>query len=139
MLMQHTVGQLKALKLDGMARAFEEQSALTASTSLPFEERVSMLVDREIAWRDTRRLERLLRAAKLKHTQACVEDVIYDGSRGLDQRLVATLASCDWIRNAQSLILTGPTGAGKSWLACAFGQQACRQGFSVLYQRVPRL
>lgn len=139
MLMQHTVGQLKALKLDGMARAFEEQSALTASTSLPFEERFSMLVDREIAWRDTRRLERLLRAAKLKHTQACVEDVIYDGSRGLDQRLIATLASCDWIRNAQSLILTGPTGAGKSWLACAFGQQACRQGFSVLYQRVPRL
>jgi len=130
MLQQHTVGQLKALKLDGMARAFEEQSVLAASSSLAFEERLAMLVDREIAWRDTRRLERLLRSAKLKHTQACVEDVIYDGSRGLDQRLVATLAGCDWIRNAQSLILTGPTGAGKSWLACAFGQQACRQGFS---------
>lgn len=98
MLMQHTVGQLKALKLDGMARAFEEQSILAASASLPFEERFSMLVDREIAWRDTRRLERLLRSAKLKHTQACLEDVVYDGSRGLDQRLVATLASCDWIR-----------------------------------------
>ncbi len=139
MLMQHTVGQLKALKLDGMARAFEEQSILAASASLPFEERFSMLVDREIAWRDTRRLERLLRSAKLKHTQACLEDVVYDGSRGLDQRLGATLASCDWIRNAQSLILTGATGAGKSWLACAFAQQACRQGFSALYLRVPRL
>lgn len=139
MLMQHTVGQLKALKLDGMARAFEEQSALAASSSLPFEERFSMLVDREIAWRDTRRLERLLRTAKLKHAQACVEDVIYDASRGLEQRLIATLASCDWIRNAQSLILTGPTGVGKSWLACAFAQQACRQGFSALYLRVPRL
>ncbi|SOZ32735.1 transposase (fragment) [Cupriavidus taiwanensis] len=65
--------------------------------------------------------------------------MVYDGSRGLDQRLVATLASCDWIRNAQSLILTGATGAGKSWLACAFAQQACRQGFSALYLRVPRL
>lgn len=139
MLQQHTVGQLKALKLDGMARAFEEQAGLVASSSLAFEERFAMLVDREIAWRDTRRLERLLRSAKLKHTQACIEDVAYDGNRGLDQRLVATLAGCDWIRNAQSLILTGPTGAGKSWLACAFGQQACRQGFSVLYLRVPRL
>jgi DNA replication protein DnaC len=101
--------QLKALKLDGMARAFEEQSTLTASTSLSFEERVGMLVDRELAWRDTRRLERLLRAAKLKNPQACVEDIEYRQSRGLDQRIVATLAGCDWVRNAQNLILTGPT------------------------------
>lgn len=139
MLMQHTLTQLKALKLDGMARAFEEQSTLTASTSLSFEERVGMLVDRELAWRDTRRLERLLRAAKLKNPQACVEDIEYRQTRGLDQRIVATLAGCDWVRNAQNLILTGPTGAGKTWLACAFGQQACRQGFSVFYVRVARL
>ncbi|CAB3775182.1 IS21 family transposase IS408 [Paraburkholderia humisilvae] len=139
MLMQHTVTQLKALKLDGMARAFEEQSALTASTSLSFQERVGMLVDREVAWRDTRRLERLLRAAKLKNPNACVEDIEYRQSRGLDQRVAATLAGCDWVRNAQNLLLTGPTGAGKTWLACAFGQQACRQGFSVFYVRVARL
>lgn len=139
MLMQHTLTQLKALKLDGMARAFEEQSTLTASTSLSFEERVGMLVDRELAWRDTRRLERLLRAATLKNPQACVEDIEYRQSRGLDQRVVATLAGCDWVRDAQNLILTGPTGAGKTWLACAFGQQACRQGFSVFYVRVARL
>lgn len=113
MLMQHTLTQLKALKLDGMARAFEEQSALTASTSLSFDERFGMIVDREIAWRDTRRLERLLKSAKLKDPQACIEDIEYRQSRGLDKGVVATLASCDWIRNAQNLILTGPTGRRK--------------------------
>ncbi len=77
MLMQQTLSQLKGLKLDGMARAFEEQAALTASTSLSFDERFSMVVDREIAWRDTRRLERLLKSAKLKNPQACVEDIEY--------------------------------------------------------------
>ena len=109
MLMQHTLTQLKALKLDGMARAFEEQSTLTASISLSFEERVGMLVDRELAWRDTRRLERLLRAAKLQNPQACVEDIEYRQRRGLDQRIVATLAGCDWVRNAQNL----PHGRGQ--------------------------
>jgi len=139
MLMQQTVSQLKTLKLDGMARAFEEQVTLSANSSLSFDERFGMIVDRELAWRDTRRLERLLKTAKLKNAQACVEDIDYRQSRGLDQRLVATLASGDWIRHAQNLILTGPTGAGKTWIACAFGQQACRQGFSVLYVRVGRL
>lgn len=139
MLMQQTLSQLKALKLDGMARAFEEQAALTASTSLSFEERFGMVVDRELAWRDTRRLERLLKSAKLKNPQACIEDIEYRQSRGIDKSVVAALAGCDWIRNAQNLILTGPTGAGKTWIACAFGQQACRQGFSVLYVRVARL
>jgi DNA replication protein DnaC len=139
MLMQQTVSQLKTLKLDGMARAFEEPVTLSANSSLSFDERFGMIVDRELAWRDTRRLERLLKTAKLKNAQACVEDIDYRQSRGLDQRLVATLASGDWIRHAQNLILTGPTGAGKTWIACAFGQQACRQGFSVLYVRVGRL
>jgi DNA replication protein DnaC len=139
MLMQQTLSQLKALKLDGMARAFEEQVSLTASSSLSFEERFGIVVDRELAWRDTRRLERLMKAAKLKNPQACIEDIKYRQSRGLDQRIVATLAGCDWIRNAQHIILSGPTGAGKTWIACAFAQQACRQGFSVLYLRVARL
>src|SRR5471030_1857775 len=108
MLMQQTVSQLKTLKLDGMARAFEEQVTLSANSSLSFDERFGMIVDRELAWRDTRRLERLLKTAKLKNAQACVEDIDYRQSRGLDQRLVATLASGDWIRHAQNLILTGP-------------------------------
>jgi DNA replication protein DnaC len=139
MLTQQTVSQLKALKLDGMARAFEEQLVMTASSSLSFEERFGIVVDRELAWRDTRRLERLLKAAKLKNPQACVEDIEFRQSRGIDQRMIATLAGCDWVRHAQNLILTGPTGAGKTWIACAFGQQACRQGFSVFYVRVGRL
>lgn len=139
MLLQQTLNHLKTLKLDGMARAFEEQVNLTASNSLSFEERLGILVDRERAWRDTRRLERLLKAAKLKNAQACVENIEYRQNRGFDRRSIATLSSCDWIRNAHPLILTGPTGAGKTWLACAFGQLACRQGFSALYLRVPRL
>ncbi|WXK24680.1 ATP-binding protein (plasmid) [Mycetohabitans endofungorum] len=139
MLMQQTLTQLKTLKLDGMARAFEEQAALSASASLSFEERFGMVVERELAWRDTRRLERLLKSAKLKNPQACIEDIEYRQSRGIDKSVIAALAGCDWIRNAQNLILTGPTGAGKTWIACAFGQQACRQGFSVLYVRVARL
>ncbi len=92
-----------------MARAFEEQAALTASTSLSFEERFGMVVDREIAWRDTRRLDRLLKSAKLENPQACVEDIEYRQSRGPDKGIVATLAGCDWMRNAQNLILTGPS------------------------------
>ena len=139
MMTQHTLTQLKALRLDGMARAFEEQFATTSSASLAFEERVALLVDREIAWRDSKRLERLLKAAKLKFPQACVEDIDYRPSRALDKRLIATLAGGDWVRNAQNLIFTGPTGVGKSWLACAFGNQAARQGFSVFYIRTPRL
>jgi len=139
MLMQQTLSQLRNLKLDGMARAFEEQAALTASTSLSFEDRFGMVVERELAWRDTRRLERLMKAARLKNPQACIEDIDVRQSRGLDQRVVATLASCDWIRNAQNIILSGPTGAGKTWIACAFAQQACRQGFSALYVRAARL
>ena len=92
MLMQQTLTQLKSLKLDGMARAFEEQEALTASTSLSLEERFGMVVERELAWRDTRRLERLLKSAKLKNPQACIEDIEHRQSRGIDKSVVAALA-----------------------------------------------
>jgi len=139
MLIQHTMTQLKSLKLDGMARALEEQQTMPASQALTFEDRLGLLVEREVVWRDNRRLERLLRQAKLKQAQACMEDIDYRGSRGLDKRLMVTLAGCDWIRRSQNVLLTGATGAGKSWLACALGNQACRQGFSVMYVRVPRL
>jgi DNA replication protein DnaC len=139
MLIQHTLTQLKSLKLDGMAHALGEQQIMPASQALAFEDRLSLLVEREIVWRDNRRLERLLRQAKLKQAQACMEDIDYRGSRGLDKRLMVTLAGGEWIRRSQNVLLTGPTGAGKTWLACALGNQACRQGFSVMYLRVPRL
>ena len=139
MLSNPTLDQLRVLKLDGMARALEEQRTQPACQDLTFEDRLAMLVDRERHWRDGRRLDRLLRVAKLKHTEACLEDIHYSAGRGLDKRLVATLSGGDWIRQAQSLLITGPTGAGKTWLGCALAQHACRQGFAALYQRVPRL
>ena len=102
MLIQHTLTQLKSLKLDGMARALEEQQIMPASQTLAFEDRLGLLVEREIVWRDNRRLERLLRQAKLKQAQACMEDIDYRVSRGLDKRLMVTLAGCEWIRRSQS-------------------------------------
>ena len=136
MLTHPTLEQLRVLKLDGMARALEEQRLLPACQELAFEDRLGLLVDRERSWRDGRRLERLLRSAKLKHADACLEDVHYGAGRSLDKRLVANLSGGDWIQQGQSILLTGPTGVGKTWLACALGQQACRQGFPALYQRV---
>ena len=139
MLNHHTLQLLTQLKLDGMARAFEEQSSQTHAASLSFEERFGLLVDREFMHRDTKRVDRLLKQAKLKVSGACVEDIDYRAGRGLDKRAMASLSTCDWIRHRHSVLITGATGCGKTWLACAFGQQACRQGFSVLYVRVPRL
>jgi len=139
MLTQHTLTRLRNLKLDGMARAFEDQLTQPANHSLAFEERFGLLVDRETAWRDTRRLERLLKQAHLKFPGACLEDLDTGAVRGLDARLIASLGACDWVRSGQSVIATGATGLGKSWLACALGQQACRQGFAVLYVRFSRL
>ena len=139
MLNEHTLEQLRALRLDGMVHAIEEQATSTAATALGFDERLSMLVQREVAWRDARRVERLLKAAKLKVGMACVEDINYRSSRALDRSLVATLAGGDWLRNAQNLLITGATGCGKTWLACALAHQAARLGFSVLYVRAARL
>ena len=139
MLIEQTVQTLNALRLPGMATAFAEQQTNAASMSLSFDERFAMLVDREHAWRENRRVSRLLREAKLKSSQACMEDVRYGDGRKLDRALIAQLGSCQWIHAHQNLILTGATGCGKTWLACALGNAACRQGLSVVYVRVPRL
>ena len=139
MLTEYTLNTLKALRLPGMAAAFEEQRANPAAQSLSFDERFGMLVDCELTWRDNRRLSRLLREARLKSSQACVEDIRYGEGRKLDKSLMAQLANCQWIHNHQNLILTGATGCGKTWLACALGNAACRQGLSVIYVRTPRL
>lgn len=139
MLTEHTLNQLRSLRLDGMARALEEQTTSTAATALGFEERLTLLVQRELAWRDDRRVARLLKAAKLKVSAACVEDIDWRASRTLDRSLVAALAGGDWLRHAQNLLITGMTGCGKTWLACALAHQAARSGFSVLYTRAARL
>lgn len=139
MLNEHTLHQLRSLRLDGMVRAIEEQATSTAAATLSFDERLTLLVQREIAWRDDRRVARLLKAAKLKLSLACIEDINWQASRALDRSLVTTLAGGDWLRHARNLLITGATGSGKTWLACALAHQAACSGFSVLYVRAARL
>lgn len=138
MLQQHTLEKLYTLRLTGMAAAFEQQLAQPAAEELCFEERFGLLLDQEILYRDNRRLSRLLKAAKLR-LNACVEDIDYRHPRGIDRSRMSTLASCQWVQRHQNLGIIGPTGSGKTWLACALGNQACRQGLSVRYFRLPRL
>lgn len=136
---EHTLTQLRSLRLDGMVRAIEEQATSTAASALGFDERFSLLVQREVAWRDDRRVARLLKAAKLKVSSACVQDIDWRTSRSLERSLVDALAGGDWIRNAQNLLITGATGCGKTWLGCALAHQAARMSFSMLYVRAGRL
>lgn len=138
MLTHPTLDRLHALQLHGMARAFEEQLALPEMAELGFAERLGLLVDREATYREDRRLAGRLKQARLRQ-EAAVEDVDFRTPRGLDKRLFLALASCQWIGQHLNVLITGPTGVGKSWVACALAHQACRQGHRVLYQRVPRL
>jgi DNA replication protein DnaC len=138
MLHQQTLESLRQLRLLGMAEAFEQQLVQPKTHDLSFEERLGLLVDHEMTWRENRRLGRLLRSARLKQ-QACLEDIDYKHRRGLEKSQVAQLANCDWVRAGRHLCLTGPTGVGKTFLACGFGNAACRAGLSVLYLRATRL
>lgn len=139
MLKNQTVEALLRLKLVGMARGYEQQLEQPAAHDLSFDERLALLVSIEETMREERRQIRLLRLARLRQTAACVEDIDYRHPRGLERSRMAQLVTCDFIRQKQNLHITGPTGTGKSWLACALGHQACRQGLSVRYERVPRL
>lgn len=138
MLTEHTVSKLYEMKLHGMAEALKEQLQQPGISELPFEERFSLLVDRECTHRDNRRLSRLLRNAKLR-LSASIEDIDFRTPRGLDRSVILRLAQCDWIRNAHNVLITGPTGVGKTYLACALAQRACRSGFPALYMRLPTL
>lgn len=138
MLTQDTLRKLNEMKLFGMARGFEEQAASAAATHLAFEERFGLLVDQEVTYRENRRLKRLLQAARLRES-ACMEDIDYRSGRGLDRSEMASLALCNWIRHGINVIVTGPTGGGKTWLGCALGNQACRQGLTVMFHRLPLL
>jgi DNA replication protein DnaC len=133
-----TSEKLIALGLAGMAKALDEQRRSPAIETLSFEERLGLLVDREAAERDARRLVTRLKFAALRQS-ACVEDLDLRTPRGLDRAVIAHLVEGRWIERAENLLVTGATGLGKSWIACALGHKACRDGRSVLYHRVPRL
>jgi DNA replication protein DnaC len=139
MMMNTTLAQLRTLKLDGLATGLEDQLVQPGMAAMSFEERMALLVDREVHCRNDRKLLRLLKNAHLKYAQAAIEDIDARSGRGIDRREVMSLALGDWVSAGHSVLITGPTGAGKSWLACALAQHACRRGYSALYQRVPRL
>jgi len=138
MLTHPTLEKLRTLKLYGMAKVYEEQAESSLWKGLSLEERLGLMADRELTERENRRLQVRLRQAKLRQ-QACMEDINYKESRGLDKSLVTSFASCRWIKEHLNILISGPTGAGKSYLACAFGHRACLEGYSVLYFRSSRL
>ena len=138
MLREPTLEKLRQLKLHGMARAFDEQLATSQYDELTFEERLGIMVDRERTEQENRRLQSRLKTAKLRQ-QACIEDIDYRHPRGLDKSLMTSLYTCQWIKDHLNVLITGPTGVGKSFVACALGHRACLLGYKVLYLRAPRL
>lgn len=138
MLTHPTLDKIERLRLAGMAKALSEQMQNHEIGSLTFEERLGLLIDRELTERENRRLTTRLRVARLRH-QASIEDLDFRGTRGMDKSLVMALSANQWINEHQNLLITGPTGVGKSYLACALGHKACRDGHMVLYQRLPRI
>ena len=138
MLIEQSISKLHEMKLHGMAKALRQQLEQPDISDLPFEQRFSLLVDREWTYRENRRMSLLLQNAKLR-LQACIEDIDFGAPRGLDRSVILRLAQCDWIRYAHNVLITGPTGVGKTYLACALAQRACRSGFSALYVRLPTL
>ena len=138
MLTHPTSERLRSLGLVAMAQALEEQRRQPDLDGLGFEERLALLVEREATGREDRRLRARLKFAGLRQS-ACIEDIDWRAARGLDRALFQRLAAGEWIDRHQGLLLTGPTGVGKTWLACALGHKACRDGRRVLYHRIPRL
>jgi DNA replication protein DnaC len=138
MLLHPTLDKLKTLKLEGMLAALKDQEALPTADALSFEERLGLLVDREITARENRKLKLRLGKAKLRQ-EAAMEDLDLRPGRNIDRSQILALSSCDWIRRRENCIITGPAGVGKSYLGCALANKACREGLDALYFRVPRL
>lgn len=138
MLKTQTMENLSALKLNGMLKGLEEQHSSSEYETLSFDERLGLLVDREATERENRRLKTRLKQAKLRQ-QACFEDIDYHHPRELDKSMMLSLGTCRWIKEHQNLLITGPTGVGKSYIACALAHRACLEGYKVRYYRVSRL
>jgi DNA replication protein DnaC len=138
MLNEPTLNKLRHLGLYAMATAWEAQQKDTSLGQITFDERLGLLVDAECFARENKRLTRLLREAKLKISQACIEDIDYAARRELDKSVVRQLATCRWVQEHQNVLITGMTGVGKTYVACALAQQACRSGYRALYRRASR-
>lgn len=138
MLIHPTLENLRGLRLTGMLAALQDQMQSPEIESMSFEERLGLMVDREVTERAGRRLQTRLRKARLRES-AAIEDIDWRQPRGLDKGMILRLASCQWIHEHRNLLITGPTGAGKTFLGCAMAQKACREGYSVRYVRMPRL
>ena len=138
MLNEQTFEKLYSLKLVGMAEAWKDQMARPDMDGLAFEERFGLLVDAQCLFRENKRMKRLLENAKLK-LSASLEDIDYRAPRGLDKSVIRSLGTCDWIRKHQNVIIVGPTGTGKTYLACALAHKACREGLGAFYVRTPTL
>ena len=138
MLTEQTIEKLYAMKLNGMAEAWTEQRQQPQSNDLNFDDRLAFLVDRQWIWKENRALITRLKYAKLRQN-ACLEDIDFRHPRGLKRATLDQLASCQWIRHHQNCLITGPTGVGKSYLACALAHKACREGFRTLYYYLPKL
>lgn len=139
MLIEPTKEKLFEMKLAAMAAEWIEQQQSAKSSELSFDERFAMIVEAEHQARDNRRLARLLKTAQLRIQGACLEDVDASAARGVEKSMARQLATCRWVPDHLNILISGATGVGKSYLACAIGQAACRRGFRVLYRRVPRL
>lgn len=138
MLLHPTLEKLNTMRFSGMAKALEQQMKMDGLDDMGFEDRLGLLLDHEIAARETRRMKTRLSKARLRQ-DGSIEDIDFRHPRNLDKSLVLRLSECRWIKDHNNLIITGPTGVGKSYLACAFAQKACREGFSALYLRLTKL
>lgn len=140
MTTEETFQKLSDIRMHGLAHALHEQLDNRDSYDhLAFEDRIGLLIDREWTEREARSLTRRLQLARLRDRGACIEDIDYRHPRGLDRNLMRRLSTCEWIKKRQNIIVSGSTGCGKTFIACAFGHKACREGYSVVYRRVPRL
>jgi DNA replication protein DnaC len=139
MMLEVTLNKLQQMKLHGMAEALVEHNHSALYSNLTFEERLGLLIDREMAVRDNRRLANLLRGARLRYPQACPEEIDFRTPRGLSKDVIVSLGQNGWIKDKQNVIITGPTGSGKTFIACALANSVCRNGHSAYYIRLPRL